>query len=284
MMRRRRHSATYKVQSRSIIKNQCMLSRSEFFNGSSEKFLHELSTMLEVDLFLPGQDIIIQGEEGDKMYFLNWGSVQVMLGDQVVGEINSGNVFGEMALFSNGKRSCTVRATDTCDCRSVDQHRFQRLLNAYPEEQQRFEKLVAGRHQETTKLKQDIQRQNEPQEDLGIKLGLQRLVRAGCSSRRIRRSGERGQPPHLRRRLPPKNPQKFETRQLLTPQERYHTGHLFHVEVGCAAVESVRLGRDSLSFEFGGHRFLWKFDGLRFGGDEVLFPDSVRQGSQGQQH
>lgn len=67
------------------------------------------------------------GEEGDKMYFLNWGSVQVMLGDQarlggcpgdvgggvpppffgrknvisqVVGDISPGSVFGEMALFS----------------------------------------------------------------------------------------------------------------------------------------------------------------------------------------
>lgn len=61
MRPRRRHSATYKVQAKSIIKNQCMLSRSEFFKGSSEKFLLELSTMLEVDLFLPGQDIIQQG-------------------------------------------------------------------------------------------------------------------------------------------------------------------------------------------------------------------------------
>eukprot|EP00435_Cladocopium_sp_Y103_P052190 s2689_g16.t1 len=167
MRPRRRHSATYKVQSRSIIKNHCMLSRSEFFKGSSEKFLHELSTMLEVDLFLPGQDIIQQGEEGDKMYFLNWGSVQVMLGDQVVGDISPGSVFGEMALFSNGKRSCTVRATDTCDCRSVDQHRFQRLLNSYPEERARFEKLIEGRQQETTKLKQDLRRQREPQEERG---------------------------------------------------------------------------------------------------------------------
>ena len=64
MRPRRRHSATYKVHSRSIIKNHCMLSRSEFFKGSSEKFLHELSTMLEVDLFLPGQDIIQQGPCG----------------------------------------------------------------------------------------------------------------------------------------------------------------------------------------------------------------------------
>ena len=41
-------------------------------------------------------------------------------------------VFGEMALFGNGRRSGTVRASDTCECRSVDQHRFQRLLNCYP--------------------------------------------------------------------------------------------------------------------------------------------------------
>lgn len=141
-----------------------MLSRSEFFKGSSEMFLQELSPMLEVELFLPGQDIIQQGQEGDKMYFLNWGAVQVVLGDQVVGDIGCGSVFGEMALFGNGKRSCTVRATATCDCRSVDQHRFQRLLNCYPEERERFERLVEGRLQETSRLKQDIRKLREPEE------------------------------------------------------------------------------------------------------------------------
>ncbi|CAJ1342422.1 unnamed protein product [Effrenium voratum] len=139
-----------------------MLSRAGFFQGSSEKFLKELSSMLEVDLFLPGQYIIQQGQDGDKMYFLNWGSVEVLLGEQVVGNITAGNVFGEMALFSNGKRSCTVRATDTCDCRSVDQHRFQRLLVAYPEERERFDKLMEGRLQETSRLRQESRKREEP--------------------------------------------------------------------------------------------------------------------------
>ena len=141
-----------------------MLSRSEFFHGSSECFLQDLSCMLEVELFRPGQEIMKQGQEGDKMYFLNWGQVQVLLGEQVVGDIGCGSVFGEMALFGNGRRSCTVRASDTCDCRSVDQHRFQRLLNCYPEERERFEKLVEGRLQATTRLKQDLRKLKEPEE------------------------------------------------------------------------------------------------------------------------
>ncbi|CAJ1452912.1 unnamed protein product [Effrenium voratum] len=160
-MRRRRSALLWK-QSRSLLKNHCMLSRAGFFQGSSEKFLKELSSMLEVDLFLPGQYIIQQGQDGDKMYFLNWGSVEVLLGEQVVGNITAGNVFGEMALFSNGKRSCTVRATDTCDCRSVDQHRFQRLLVAYPEERERFDKLMEGRLQETSRLRQESRKREEP--------------------------------------------------------------------------------------------------------------------------
>ena len=128
-LRHRKTSIDLK-KSKSVIKNQCMLARSEFFNKSSEKFLQELSTLLEVDLFLPEQEIIKAGDDGDRMYFLNWGSVEVILGEKVVGVLESGQVFGEMALFGNGKRSCTVRALDTCDCRSVNQHSFQRPLGS----------------------------------------------------------------------------------------------------------------------------------------------------------
>ena len=162
-LRFRRTSLDLK-KSKSVLKNQCMLARSEFFSKSSEKFLQDLSAMLEVDLFLPGQDIVKAGEDGDRMYFLNWGAVEVILADKVVGVLGSGEVFGEMALFGNGKRTCTVRATDTCDCRSVNQHSFQRLLTSYPKERERFEKLVEDRMQETSKVKQDLKRERERDE------------------------------------------------------------------------------------------------------------------------
>ncbi|CAE7864694.1 HCN4 [Symbiodinium microadriaticum] len=159
-LRHRKTSIDLK-KSKSVIKNQCMLARSEFFSKSSEKFLQELSTLLEVDLFLPEQEIIKTGDDGDRMYFLNWGSVEVILGEKVVGVLESGQVFGEMALFGNGKRTCTVRALDTCDCRSVNQHSFQRLLLAYPKERERFEKLVEDRMQETSRVKQDLKRERD---------------------------------------------------------------------------------------------------------------------------
>ena len=162
-LRHRRTSLELK-KTKSALKAKCMLARSEFFSNSSEKFLQELSTMLEVHLFLPEQEIIRAGEDGDRMYFLNWGSVEVLLADKVIGVLGSGEVFGEMALFGNGKRTCTVRAIDTSDCRSVNQHSFQRLLTAFPKERQRFEKLVEDRMQETGKVKQDIKRERDERE------------------------------------------------------------------------------------------------------------------------
>jgi CRP-like cAMP-binding protein len=131
------------------------LSKSTFFAGRNTRFMQELSEALSVELYPAGQNIITQGEEGDRMYFLHRGTAEVIVGQTKVSELTSGTVFGEMALFGNGKRTATIRASELCDCRVINQRMFQRLLKNWPQEKQSFEELISERLKvNTTKAKE----------------------------------------------------------------------------------------------------------------------------------
>lgn len=78
--------------------------------------LSQLSEMLVMDLFEAGEDVIKQGEEGDKFWILEEGECRAYIsgdaGEKEVKIYNKpGDFFGEIALLSNQPRKATVRAT-----------------------------------------------------------------------------------------------------------------------------------------------------------------------------
>jgi len=101
------------------------------FQGSSIDMLANLKDDYFTDVanalykkeFNFGEDIIMQGEEGDCLYIIEDGSVDVFVFDEDVGDqgesgkgpkvssLGKGTVFGELALLYNCPRSATVTAT-----------------------------------------------------------------------------------------------------------------------------------------------------------------------------
>ena len=67
--------------------------------------------------FKAGDVIIREGDEGDTAYFIVSGTVDVSVGRgdkaQIVGRLETGDVFGEMPLFDNGTRSASKRVSTT---------------------------------------------------------------------------------------------------------------------------------------------------------------------------
>ena len=63
-----------------------------------------------------GQDIIKQGEVGDKFYLLLDGQVDILVkdergGEALVNQLSRGSYFGEMALMGSKRRNATVRVS-----------------------------------------------------------------------------------------------------------------------------------------------------------------------------
>lgn len=74
--------------------------------------------MLNREVFYRGQNIISQGDDGYRAYYIERGRVEILVKDGPhqlkVAEMGPGDLFGEMALITRGARSATVRALEEC--------------------------------------------------------------------------------------------------------------------------------------------------------------------------
>ncbi len=105
-----------------------------------DKDLKALSLILRTRTFRAGENIITEGEDGDEMFILTAGSVDVLrrtvFGDTfVVATLDAKmhSVFGEMAMIDHDKRSSTVRAREDCTTLSIDRASFDRFCTDHPQ-------------------------------------------------------------------------------------------------------------------------------------------------------
>merc|ERR1719388_66066 len=87
-----------------------------FFRECSVWFLAALSKSFEEKLYVKGQLIIQQGEEGDVLFVLVKGTVCVEgMESKFEKTLGAGSVFGEMAVFGvSSKRTATIHACEPC--------------------------------------------------------------------------------------------------------------------------------------------------------------------------
>ncbi|HSG17328.1 MAG TPA: cyclic nucleotide-binding domain-containing protein [Anaerolineae bacterium] len=83
-------------------------------------------------VYRQGETIVFQGDEGSCMYVIQDGEVEVVRshdGTTVrLAVLGPGDIFGELSLFGNGKRSATVRALGDVRIITVDKHIFLRRV------------------------------------------------------------------------------------------------------------------------------------------------------------
>jgi protease PrsW len=76
-----------------------------------------------------GEDIVREGEEGDRFYLIRRGQFEVLQGTRRVAELGPGDVFGEIALLTGGKRIATVRALGDGELLALAKPEFLAVVN-----------------------------------------------------------------------------------------------------------------------------------------------------------
>ncbi|KAL3663987.1 hypothetical protein V7S43_010874 [Phytophthora oleae] len=104
-----------------------------FLAGCSAEFIHDLYLRMRVQCYLPGEDIISQGDYGSEMYFLFVGHAQVLLGLTKVALFGPNTCFGEFSIANPRKpRLATIQALDFCETHCIDREQILRVLLSHP--------------------------------------------------------------------------------------------------------------------------------------------------------
>jgi CRP/FNR family transcriptional regulator len=88
-------------------------------------------------VYKDGEEIICEGEDGNCMFVIQEGEVEVLIKGEEEQEIRlgvrqEGEFFGEMAIFDRDVRSATVRALGEARVLTVDKKNFMRRVHEDP--------------------------------------------------------------------------------------------------------------------------------------------------------
>jgi CRP-like cAMP-binding protein len=107
----------------------------DIFEGLTEQELRRVAAICREAKYAKGQIVTSQGEEGDEMFIVRDGLVEVTVGEagegpRTVVNLGTGQVVGEMALVDRGPRSATVRCVTDATLNVIERDAFENLCQS----------------------------------------------------------------------------------------------------------------------------------------------------------
>ena len=91
------------------------LAQVQIFKNLTLKKLENLVQAIGEESFKNGENVMTQGEEGNKFYILKSGKVDIFVNDKYIRTMNENEYLGERALFFKEPRSATAKANGDCE-------------------------------------------------------------------------------------------------------------------------------------------------------------------------
>ena len=107
----------------------------DIFEGLTEQELRRVAAICREARYAKGQMVTSQGEEGDEMFIVRDGLVEVTVGEagegpRTVVNLGTGQVVGEMALVDRGPRSATVGCVTDVTLNVIERDAFEKLCQS----------------------------------------------------------------------------------------------------------------------------------------------------------
>jgi CRP-like cAMP-binding protein len=132
------------------------------FAGLPKEGLARLAERGKPCNFPAGAELMHQGDEGDCLYVVLRGQVQVershpdLAEPLILAELGPGEVVGEMAVLDRGPRSATVTAVEDTETVELSREAFASTLVAYPEVLMALLRMLAQRLRVTDELAEQV--------------------------------------------------------------------------------------------------------------------------------
>jgi CRP-like cAMP-binding protein len=115
-----------------------LLKRIDIFAGLSVSELSAIASVTEEIDYLPGVQVIREGDTGDALYLIISGKVAVVKRledgtEMELDQIASGDYFGEMALFEDSKRSASIVTLEGTRLLFLHKQDFNDMVREYPQ-------------------------------------------------------------------------------------------------------------------------------------------------------
>ena len=117
-----------------------------------QSLLTELQSQFDTEHYPTGRVIVHEGDPGDRFYVLVRGAATVSKanrdGDnpEMLGVLQDGDFFGEIALLQDTPRTATVRAKLPCICLSLRRENFTAILNRFPHVRKQVTQIARARY------------------------------------------------------------------------------------------------------------------------------------------
>ena len=127
-----------------------LLQRNHLFSILSDKQLSKLLEMSPIRSYGPGEIIAVEQESGDSLFMLIDGQVSIVKSNAErqkteVAKLRSGDICGEMTVFTDAPRSATIRSHSQSDVLEIDRQAIAELVEEEPVLLERFSQLISER-------------------------------------------------------------------------------------------------------------------------------------------
>jgi small-conductance mechanosensitive channel len=108
------------------------LRRIEILSPLGEEDLGALVPHVRLHVYGRGETVVRQGEEGDSLFIVLRGGLEVLFDGKKVGELSGGEFFGEMSLLTGEKRHATVVASEEVRLIEVSKEALSPVISSHP--------------------------------------------------------------------------------------------------------------------------------------------------------
>jgi voltage-gated potassium channel len=120
------------VRRREFLRTWDLVAKVPFFHDVGAAVIADVAQLLRPRDYPAGAVIVRRGEQGDCMYFVASGEVEIRVIPEAI-RLRAGDFFGELALLTGDPRNATVVAMGQCTLLRLDIVDFRQLLGRQPE-------------------------------------------------------------------------------------------------------------------------------------------------------
>ena len=123
------------------------LQRTEILQSLGEEEIRKLSERVRVRVFGTGEVVVRQNDEGESLFIVRRGSLDVHIDDALVGTLREGEIFGEMSLLTGEKRKATVTAASEVRLVEISKEDIDPAIRANPHLLEKLSAILARREE-----------------------------------------------------------------------------------------------------------------------------------------